>query len=183
MKIFDLLKIVSACFNGLRIPYLVTGSIASMAYGEARFTNDIDVVAEIKNEHIPGILKCFPGDEYYLSEDSMKDAIFRRFQFNIIHPASGLKVDVIIKQRSEFDVSRFSRTNNFKMDDIGVNFAAPEDVIIKKMEFYKMGGSDKHLRDITGILKTSEDLIDLKYIEGWVGKLFLEDVWRTIQDR
>jgi hypothetical protein len=111
MKIFELLKIVSDCFNKLNIPYIVTGSVASMAYGEARFTNDIDAVAEINNKHIPGILQCFP-----------------------------------------------------------------ENVIIKKMEFYKMGGSDKHLRDITGILKTSESLIDFRYIEEGDKKLFLEDI-------
>ena len=116
-------------------------------------------------------------------EESMKDAISRRFMFNIIHPASGLKVDVMIKQKSKFDVSRFSRGNNYPMDDIDVNFAAPEDVIIKKMEFYKMGGSEKHLRDITGILKTSETLIDLNYIEEWAGELFLKEIWKAIQDR
>jgi len=183
MKIFDLLKKVSECFNHLNIPYLVTGSVASIAYGESRFTNDIDIVADIKEEHILGILACFPEDEYYISEDSIRNAIFHRFQFNIIHPSSGLKVDVIIKQKSEFDKERFMRGNSFTMDNVGVTFASPEDVIIKKMEFYKSGRIDKHLRDIVSMINISRDLMDMEYIEKWVKKFFLEEIWSAIQNR
>lgn len=183
MKVFDLLKKVSSCFNRLNIPYFVTGSVASIAYGETRFTNDIDFVTDIKPEHIQGLLECFPEEEYYISEESIKNAIRHRFQFNIIHPASGLKVDVVIRDRGEFDKSRFSRVCNFKMDDVGVNFASPEDVILKKMEFYKAGGSEKHLRDITGVIEISRELIDFKYIEFWVSKLFLEEIWNAINLR
>ena len=74
---------------------MVTGSVAAIAYGEARYTNDVDIVADIKKENIPDIMSCFPTDEYYLSEDSIKDAVFREFQFNIIHPSSGLKADIV----------------------------------------------------------------------------------------
>lgn len=183
MKIYDLLLKIAGCFNRLNIPYFVTGSIASIAYGESRFTNDIDIVADIKKEHIPQILKCFPEDEYYISEESMKNAIYRKFQFNIIHPESGLKVDVVIKKRGEFDKTRFSRINNFKMDDVGVNFSSPEDVIIKKMEYYKMGGSEKHLRDIMGMIKISRELINFEYVETWVSKLYLEEIWEAIKAR
>ena len=183
MIIYDLLKKVSQCFNRLNIPYFVTGSVASIAYGESRFTNDIDIVANIKREHVDDILKCFPEEEYYISEESIKDAIYHRFQFNIIHPGSGLKVDVIIKEKSEFDDTRFARVKNFKLDDVGVNFSSPEDVILKKMEFYKKGGSEKHLRDIVGVIKISEELINFDYIETWVLKLYLEEIWAEIKNR
>lgn len=183
MKIYDLLIKIAHCFNHLNIPYFVTGSIASIAYGESRFTNDIDIVADIKREHIPQLMKCFPEDEYYLSEESIKNAIYYRVQFNIIHPESGLKVDVVIKKMGEFDKTRFSRVNSFKMDDVAVNFASPEDVILKKMEYYKMGGSEKHLRDIMGMIKISSELINFEYVEAWVSKLHLTEIWETIKSR
>jgi len=113
----------------------------------------------------------------------IKDAIYRRFQFNIIHPASGLKVDVIIKKKSEFDDIRFSRIMSFKMDEVGVNFSSPEDVILKKMEYYKIGGSEKHLRDIMGVIKISRELINFDYIEMWAKKLYVEEIWQAIKDR
>lgn len=60
MELYDLLPQVVETFERLRIPYLVTGSVASMAYGEPRLTNDIDVVAGIREADIPGLLAAFP---------------------------------------------------------------------------------------------------------------------------
>jgi len=67
---------------------------------------------------------------------------------------------------------------NFEAD-----FAAPEDVIIKKMEYYREGGSEKHLRDITGILMTTGDDVDRLYIERWAQQLGLGDIWEAIEKR
>ncbi len=181
MRVYDLLKKISTCFNSLNIPYFVTGSIASIAYGESRFTNDIDIVADIKNKNIPDIIKHFPELEYYISEESIKNAIYHKFQFNIIHPASGLKIDVIIKKMDDFDMMRFSRTHNFIMDGVGVNFAAPEDVLLMKMKFYKSGGSEKHIRDIMSMIRISKELIDFNYIETWASKLDLREIWGRLK--
>jgi len=63
------------------------------------------------------------------------------------------------------------------------NFASPEDVIIKKMEYYKEGASEKHIRDILGMLKISGEMIDLEYISIWAEKLNIEDIWRAIQEK
>ena len=62
-------------------------------------------------------------------------------------------------------------------------FASPEDVIIKKMEYYREGGSEKHLRDITGILKVSAGEIDQAYIVEWAERLGLAPIWTAIQQR
>ena len=67
--------------------------------------------------------------------------------------------------------------------DQETNFASPEDVIIKKMEFYRDGGSEKHLRDITGILKISGDAVDRNYISEWAKRLELTDIWDAILKR
>ena len=75
MEQSELLNHLIRCFESLGIPYLLTGSIASMAYGEPRFTNDIDIVADIKTEHIKGLKDCFPEQEFYLSEDAIKEAV------------------------------------------------------------------------------------------------------------
>ncbi|MBI5232828.1 MAG: hypothetical protein HY880_00580, partial [Deltaproteobacteria bacterium] len=133
MEQYELLRQMVRCFEMLGIRYLVTGSMASMAYGEPRLTIDIDVVADITDEHIEGLKRCFPESEFYLSEDAVKEAIHRRLQFNIIHQASALKIDVIIPRKDAFDESRFQRIRRFKATiDTEANFASPEDVIIKK---------------------------------------------------
>ena len=184
MDQYELLRHLVRCFEGLKIPYLVTGAMASIAYGEPRFTNDIDIVADIKEEHIAGLRECFPEEDFFLDKDTIKDAIQHKHQFNIIHPSSGLKIDVIIRKGDAFDNSRFSRIKRIHpVEDTEANFASPEDVIIKKMEYYKEGGSEKHLRDITGILKISEELIDFNYISQWVERLGLKDIWEAILKR
>ena len=93
---YELLEKVVKAFDRLRITYLVTGSVASMAYGEPRFTNDIDIVAGIGEEHIGGLVEAFPAEDFYISADMIRQAVRQPGQFNIIHPASGLKIDVII---------------------------------------------------------------------------------------
>lgn len=66
--------------------------------------------------------------------------------------------------------------------DYEVTFASPEDVILKKMEYYREGGSDKHLRDIAGILKISGAQIDRAYIEDWASRLGVSEIWRQVSD-
>ena len=184
MELYDLLAQVVETFERLRIPYLVTGSVASMAYGEPRLTNDIDVVAGVREADIPGLLAAFPAADFYLSEDAMREAIRRQGQFNIIHPSSGLKVDVMVRKETPFDRSRFARARVLRPDEsYEAAFASAEDVIIKKMEYYREGGSEKHLRDITGMLQVSGDEIDQFYIVEWVDRLGLRDIWDTIQRR
>lgn len=181
---FELLQRIVEVFERLQIPYLVTGSVAAMAYGEPRLTNDIDIVAAIEEKNVSDLVASFPSDEFYISEERIREAIRRQGQFNIIHPASGLKVDVMIKKDTPFDSSRFGRIRRiFPSERYQADFASPEDVIIKKMEFYKDGGSEKHLRDITGILKISSEKIDRDYISGWAGRLGLTDIWEAVQKR
>jgi len=184
MEQHELLGYLIRCLEKLSVPYFVTGAVACIAYGEPRFTNDIDIVADVKVEHIAQLKECFPQQEFYLDSDTIREAIRRRHQFNIIHPASGLKIDVMISKRDAFDKSRFSRIIRMHpLEDTEANFASPEDVIIKKMEYYKEGSSEKHIRDILGMLKISGDMIDPKYISLWAKILNLEDIWEAIQER
>jgi hypothetical protein len=177
----ELLRHVARCFDRHGIRYFVTGAIAAIAYGEPRLTNDIDIVADLDEDRIARLKGCYPADEFYFDEESARRAVRNRSQFNIIHPGSGLKIDIMITQGDEFDQSRFLRARRLKpIEDTEVDFASPEDVILKKLDFYRQGRSDKHLRDVAGILKISADIIDLAYIEAWARKLGLEEIWTAV---
>jgi hypothetical protein len=180
----ELLKHLSSTLDRLGIPYLVTGSTASITYGEPRFTNDIDVVVAMKSSQATDLCAAFPSPDYYCSLTAVAQAIRDRFQFNILHPASGLKVDVIMATDSEFDRSRLARSRRLPAgDDFETTFAAPEDVILKKLEYFRVGGSDKHLRDIVGILKVQGDRIDRRYLDEWVARLSVKTEWDLIEMR
>lgn len=184
MELHELLARLVSALERLQIPYLITGSVAAMAYGEPRLTNDIDVVVDLDEYHVRGLLAQFPVDEFYLSDEAIRDALIRKGQFNIIHPASGLKIDVMVQQGTAFEQSRFSRARLvYFTDKQGGRFAAPEDVIVKKMEYYRDGGSEKHLRDIAGIMKVSAATIDQAYIGRWADQLGLRDIWDAVLRR
>lgn len=184
MEQSELMSLIIKAFESLKIPYMITGSQASAYYGEPRFTRDIDIVTELKEEHVDDFSGVFQGNEFYCDKDMIKAEIKRRGQFNIIHSASGLKIDIILTKATPFSKTEFSRR---KMGPVSPEqeayFASPEDVIIKKMDFYREGGSEKHLRDITGILKISSDIIDIDYITKWADSLSLRDIWDAILKR
>lgn len=182
MEQSDLLCHVVGVLERLNLRYLITGSVASIFYGEPRFTNDIDVVVEFPPAGIDSFCKCFPSEDYYLSEEAVRQAVDSRGQFNIIHPASGLKVDVMIAGDSPFDRSRFSRANRVAVAaENEATFAAIEDVIIKKLQAFQEGGSEKHIRDILGMLKISGHHVDRAYITQWAARLGVTDIWNSVE--
>jgi len=87
----------------------------------------------------------------------------------------------IIKKKSLFDDTRFSRACRIEIEKIPVRFASAEDVIIKKLEYYRSGESDKHLRDIAGILKVSGESLDFAYLEKWVTTFRLASIWKKVK--
>lgn len=98
--------------------------------------------------------------------------------------ACGLKIDLIVAGDSDFDRSRFRRAVVVEpAADFRASFASPEDVILKKMEFYRDGGSDKHLRDIAGILRVSGDRVERAYVEEWASRLGVGEIWAAILER
>ncbi len=181
MEQSDLLNVMVGCFESMGISYLITGSMAAMAYGEPRLTNDIDLVADLKNKQVDELLKHFPSPEFYISKDAVLSAIKGRGQFNIIHPGSGLKADIIIPKWDAFDLSRFERARRLRpTKEHEAAFASPEDVILKKLVFHQKGGSDKHPRDIAGIVKVSTEDLDFNYLGEWAEKLGVGVKWTAL---
>lgn len=181
MEQTDLLRHAADTLDRLGVPYLVVGSIASTAYGEARFTQDIDIVAAFEPRHVAGLLAAFPAPEFYLSEASVRDAIRTSFQFNVIHPASGNKIDFILPRTGAWATARMARRRPVRLlPDRDVMTAAPEDVIVGKLWYYSEGGGDRHLRDIAGILRVTGDGVDRGEVERWARELGYLDIWQQV---
>lgn len=177
----DLLKHAVDVFERLDIRYFVTGSTASTLFGEARLTKDIDIVAEIRPAVVSAFCRAFPSTEFCISDDAVRYAVAHSGQFNILHPGSGFKIDVMIPSTDVFDRGRLFRakrhTTAMGFDAV---FASPEDVILMKLKFYKEGGSDKHVLDIKGIVKYCRDELDLDYVANWATRMGTMSMWQTI---
>lgn len=177
----ELLRYLFPLLEESGIEYMLTGSFASGLYGEPRLTLDIDLVVVLSKEQVPGFLKRFSPVEFYSSDELVYSAIKNHSLFNILHIASGNKIDLKVREDNEYARVEFSRRRRlFILSNLEGWVAAPEDVIINKMRFYREGGSEKHLRDITGIIKVSKTEIDMAYINEWAEKIQLMEVWNAV---
>ncbi|PIR86099.1 hypothetical protein COU14_00850 [Candidatus Kaiserbacteria bacterium CG10_big_fil_rev_8_21_14_0_10_44_10] len=176
----DVLQDVVTRFEKANIEYFLVGSLATMYYGRPRFTNDVDLVVQIKADQIQDFESLFPLEEYYCPPiEVLKDEVLRMGSFNLIHQASGIKIDVMLRKNTDHSRSEFSRRTKVKLaPQCEAYVASPEDVIIKKLDFYREGGSEKHLIDIREILAGAK--VDKTYIEDWVNRLGLLTEWEKV---
>jgi len=102
-------------------------------------------------------------------------------QFNVRHTTSGNKIDFILVKNDEWGRLQFERRRRVGIVGEAIGFAAhPEDVILGKLLYCQEGGSDKHLRDIAGILAISHHLIDQQRLGEWAKKLGVADIWQAV---
>lgn len=164
----------------LNIPHMITGSVASMAYGEPRLTLDMDVVIDLSAEAAEKFCSKF-GADFYVDLDSILQAIRQKGHFNIIHVPSGSKVDFFQLKKDATSQEMFKRRQKESFDEKRTAFfSSAEDVIINKLICYKEGEVEKHLRDIRGILQVSGDKLDLSYIDKKVKELKLYRYWEGL---
>jgi hypothetical protein len=171
---------VTAVFEKLDIPYLISGSLASTLHGMIRTTQDSDIVAEMGPEHLQPFITAL-GDEFYIDDEMIAEAIQRQSSFNIIHRDTMFKVDVFIPQPRPYLQSQMARAQRqtFSFDtEVSAKFASPEDTILAKLEWYRLGGevSERQWRDILGVLKTRSSELDVEYLKTWAGKLQIGDL-------
>jgi hypothetical protein len=150
----------------LSIPYMVVGGFAAIFYGEPRLTIDVDIVVDMKPEHIRPFVAAFPIPDYYVSEEGIRDSLRQCYPFNIIQTATGAKVDLVPLPRDPFTRLAFQRRQSLAYDEAGhsATFIAPADIILAKLIAFQQTGSDKHLRDARGVLVTQWGQLNLEAI-------------------
>lgn len=151
-----------------------------MAYGEPRATLDIDVVVRLAPADVDRLKAQFPSDEYYLDVEAAREAVARRSQFNIIHPGSGMKIDVFVEGDEVERAQIEDRRRMPALHGLQATFSPPEELILKKLLYLQAGGSDKHARDIRAMLDISGPEIDLDRVERSVRELGLLQVWKLV---
>jgi len=169
--------------ESVALPYCITGSVAASVYGEPRLTADIDVVLLMRPEEIAGLRAAFPESAYYVPPDEtlrMELARSSRGMFNLIHHASQYKADVYLAARDPLHAFALERRRRIDLGGTGAWVAPPEYVIVRKLEYLREGGSDKHVRDVRFMLAAST--IDRAIVEREVARLGLREEWRRCNE-
>ena len=172
--------LVTQTLEQIGIAYAVGGSRASSLHGVRRSTLDVDIVADMRLEHIPPLVAAL-SKEFYADDEMMRDAIEHHSSFNLIHYETAFKVDIFIRKLRDFDTMQLERrrTSIIATDpERSVYVTSPEDTILAKLEWYRMGGevSDRQWRDILGVLKTRAGELDLAYLRKWASELNVNDL-------
>jgi hypothetical protein len=179
----DLLRFLCLHLERIGLRYFITGSQATIAFGEPRFTNDIDVVVELDEATCDRFCDGFPEEDFYLNRETAHQECRRHGMFNIIQPSTGLKIDVIVAKPASRDLLRLDRCIKIPISaDCMASFSSPEDIILKKLEWHQMGGGDRHLRDIAGIVKVSGETLDWNYLAQSAQELGLTDLWNSVRE-
>jgi hypothetical protein len=181
---------VTQALATLHIPYAIGGSMASTAHGRIRTTMDVDIIADLKAEQVAPLVALL-GDEFYTDPQTMQTAIARRGSFNLIHLATMFKVDIFIIKDRSFDRQQIARRQPQVLapPDHIAYVTSPEDVILAKLEWYRLGGevSERQWQDIQGILDVQGERLDGDYLQEWASVLQVSDLlgqaWQEYQNR
>lgn len=169
----NVLKDYAERLEKLGINYMLTGSMALVHYAMPRTTTDIDVVIELTVNDAEKFIKEFETD-FYVSQNRVKDAIYRNRMFNILNQESIIKIDCVILKKDEFDQNAFSRRLRVNYtEDFQVWIISKEDLIISKLNWAKTSRSEMQMRDVASILRNG---YDQDYVNFWAEKLGIQDI-------
>lgn len=169
---------IAAQFETLGVRYLLGGSMASSIWSEPRFTRDVDMVADLKDEHVVQLLAAL-GDAWYADETSIRDAIARKSPFHLIRFVRMVKVDVFVPPDTGFHANKWGRARRAALSprsDATVAITAPEDIVLQKLEWFRSGGevSELQWRDVVGLLRNLRDELDAGYLDEWASQMGLD---------
>lgn len=176
----DIYRLILRPLHETGVEYMVTGAVAAIAYGEPRMTNDVDVVARLGDTGAALLLRAFPEEAYYVPPPEVLEEEARRERFghfNIIHHETALRADVYVAGGDPLHAWALARRHAEAIAGGEVWFAPVEYVIVRKLEYYRQSESDRHLRDVGGIVRISGPEIDEDVLQRLLAERGLEDLW------
>lgn len=182
MPIPNAIALFASRLNQLGLQWMAVGSVASTSYGEFRTTNDVDLIVMFEAKEAARLAGAFPESEFYcppIDVLALEASRPERGHFNLIHHETAFKADVYLAGNDRLHAWALERRRQIELDGSTVWIAPPEYVIIGKLEFFREGGSEKHLRDIRGMLAMTE--IDRAFLEKEIAQRGLTAGWAKCQ--
>lgn len=174
-----------APLEGAGIRYMVTGGVASVVYGEPRFTRDVDLVVELNSGSARQFMDVFAGGDFYVPPEEAVLKEVRRGDgghFNVIHRDTALRADVYLAGDDPFHVWALERRRRIEVEGLAISLAPLEYVVVRKLEYFRASGSDRHLRDVTRMLRISRPLVDPATLDEWSDRREVGDLLEKARD-
>ncbi len=181
----ELFLLFVAPLNRASIRYMISGSVAAIFYGEPRLTHDVDFVVFLNDNTMQRLPEIFPPSDFYLPpmENIQAEAAREKLgHFNIIHLDTSFKADMYLTGRDELNAWGFRLRRQVQFEGEGLWIAPPEYVIVRKLEYFREGGSEKHLRDIRSMIAVSGEQLDRSALNEWIQRCGVEKEWRRVSE-
>ncbi len=161
------------------IRFMITGSVAVIAYGEPRMTNDVDVVIDLKPEDAPKLYRAYSSSDFYAppADVMAAEAETDEGQFNVVHLDSVMRADFYVAGNDPLHDWALNNRKIESVDGVSLPFAPLEYLVVRKLEYYRKSQSDRHLRDIAGLLKVSGDGVNFETLDGFINERELQAEW------
>ena len=170
---------IARLLDGLGIPYLAGGSIASSLLGEPRSTLDIDLVVQLRSEKVGPLVSLLSRD-FAVDEETARQAAEDHLSFAAVHLSGAFKIDFFVLEDTPLARRQMERRQKIEVtrDGDSLFVYAPEDIVIQKLRWYEMGGrvSDRQWRDVLGIIKVQGARLDPDYLAMVAGELGLTEL-------
>lgn len=153
--------------------YMLTGSMASNAWGIPRTTHDLDFVLQLPPSKVPSLVAAFDSPDYFLDEAAVRAAYQPPYQFNLIHIPSALKADFWLLRPDPFEREMFSRRIKDVWFGETIWLATAEDVILHKLYWNGITPSDRQLADVAGVVEVQRGKLDEAYLRSRAAELGL----------
>lgn len=171
------LRLAVETLNELGIRYMITGSLASAFYGEPRSTQDLDIVVPADQTRLQRLAERLRDAGLYCDEGAVAEAVSLKGMFNAVDPTSGWKIDFIVLKETAFGQAAFKGRTLSELSGVTLHLIRAEDIVVAKLEWAKLGGSERQIRDVVGVLMVQGPDLDREYIEGWAKRLGLREEW------
>ena len=151
------------------IPYMLSGSTAMNYYAQPRMTRDIDLVLEIQAADTARLWMQL-GEDYYFDEEAAQAAIRHEGMFNLLHHASLVKIDCIVRKSHPYRRMEFSRRRRVDFGGFPVWIVSAEDLLLSKLDWLKESRSEMQFKDVRNLIDSVPQL-DWAYLFHWAERL------------
>ena len=152
----------------MKVPYMITGALASGYYGLPRFTADLDLVAKIEKSEVGHFVRCARKTGFEIDEREALTGIEIGNRI-IMRTPEAYRIDLWLP-RSEHDEIALSRRRRVRIFNESAYICSPEDLILQKLR----AGREQDESDAVGVLIRQAGKLDEKYLASWASGLGIE---------
>jgi hypothetical protein len=185
MQQHELIEFFIRPLENAGLSYMVTGSVAAIFYGEPRLTHDIDIVIHLFVKDINLFRTLFPEKDFYCPPPEVLHVELLRTQFghfNLIHHETGFKADCYPASKDPLHLWALKKRKRVALSDtLSVWLAPIEYVIVRKLQYFRDGGSQKHIEDIRKMLLVSGETVDTNFLTEEIASMGLQAQWKAAQ--